>query len=48
MHEPFYLKNKCDPYNEASLNNFLIELHETYRGYVSEAKALADEAAKAQ
>ena len=48
VHEPFYLKNKCDPYNEASLNNFLIELHETYRGYVSEAKALADEAAKAQ
>ena len=48
VHEPFHLKDKCDPYAETSLNNFLIELHETYRGYVAEAKALADEALKAQ
>ena len=48
VHEPFHLKDRCDPYDETSLNNFLMELYETYRGYVAEAKALADEAVKAQ
>ena len=46
VHEPFYITDKCDPRDNTSLNNFLMEFRETYRGYVAEAKALAEETAK--
>jgi CRP-like cAMP-binding protein len=38
VHEPFYLTDKCDPYDETSLNNFLVDL---------QAKVLADDAVEA-
>jgi CRP-like cAMP-binding protein len=42
VHKPFYLKDKCDPSDKQSLENFLAEFRETYRGYVIEAQLLAN------
>jgi hypothetical protein len=43
VHEPFYLRNKCDPDDTRSLNSFLHDFRRVYRDYVTEAQALADE-----
>ena len=43
VHEPFYLKDKCDPSDSQSLNEFVHELRRTYRTYVVETQTLADQ-----
>jgi len=43
VREPFYLTDKCDPHDPQSLNEFLHEFRKTFRTYVIEAQALADD-----
>ncbi len=48
VHKPFYLKEKCDPYDKKSLDDFLASFRDTYRAYVIEAQILADDVAKSR
>lgn len=44
IHEPFRLSEYCNPYNKESLTNFVDAFRDTFRAYVAEAMALAEEA----